>query len=143
MTTILGKSSLTQLDASLDKERSAPAARLPIMLNRCTACGQHSSLSPAACSHCGGQLFDRVAASGRGTVRARSEVWRAPDAAWREHVPYTLVLVRLEEGPTLMGHAPSDIAIGDSVSASTNALGERLVLMFQRRPSGEPPRPGG
>lgn len=120
---------------------AAQAALPPIMLSRCSACGHHASLSPAACVRCGGQMFDAVAARGHGTVRARSEVWRAPDAFWRAHVPYTLVLVRLDEGPVLMGHASGDIAIGDPVSASVATLAGRQVLAFRRHPPDGSPTP--
>lgn len=134
MTTTPGKSSVPQAGASQPETGAAPVSRLPIMLSRCKACGNHASLAPAACSHCGSQLFESVTASGHGTVSALSEVWRAPDSFWREHVPYTLTLVRLEEGPTLMGHADKSVVVGDTVSASTKTLGDRQVLMFQRRP---------
>jgi len=109
----------------------------PIMLSRCPACGAHASLTPAACPRCGGALFEAVAATGRGVVRARSEVWRAPDSFWKAYVPYTLVLVRLEEGPTIMGHAEASIAIGDPVLGSTTNRADRRVLEFQYCPLGE------
>lgn len=104
---------------------------VPFMLSRCTGCGHHSSLAIAACSQCGGQSFEVVPASGRGVVRARSEVWRAPDAFWRQYVPYALVLVRLDEGPVLMGHAAREVAIGDAVHASNAMLGDHRVIRFE------------
>lgn len=114
-----------------DSNLATPRVSFPIMLMRCRQCAAHASLSPVACLHCGCTAFDSVAASGKGQVRARSEVWRAPDAFWRTYVPYTLVLVRLEEGPTIMAHADPDVAIGNTVTASIMNREGRHVLLFR------------
>lgn len=101
-----------------------------IELLECADCNAIWSLRPHACAACGGtRLFPRSAAGG-GIVRARSEVARAPDAYWATQAPYVLVLVRLDEGPTVMGHADPDVAIGQRVRARALQRDERRLLCF-------------
>lgn len=93
-----------------------------IGLLRCTDCGTWWALAPYACARCGGVSLASATASGHGVVQARSEIARAPDDRWRALLPYALVLVRLEEGPTLMGHVSGAAAIGDRVYVQRVAL---------------------
>lgn len=48
------------------------------------------------------------------TVRAVTEVSRAPSDEFRALAPYTLVIVQLDEGPRLMAHAASGVQIGSA-----------------------------
>ncbi|WP_235938962.1 Zn-ribbon domain-containing OB-fold protein [Schauerella aestuarii] len=82
---------------------------------RCADCGTWWALSPYACAHCGGVNLVPAKVNGRGVVRAHSDIARAPDDRWRALLPYTLVLVQLEEGPTVMGHLQGAAAMGDRV----------------------------
>jgi uncharacterized OB-fold protein len=68
-------------------------------------------------------------------VYSRTEVTRAPSQAWRALVPYTIVIVELDEGPRLMGHAESGLAIGDRVEAGFFEFEGRTLLRF-RAPGG-------
>lgn len=97
---------------------------------RCAGCGQAQTLTRFACPHCGSDRLEWHDAVGGGTVVAASVVSRAPTDAFRALVPYTLVLVELDEGPRVMGHATPGIAIGDRVTAGTFAHGERHLLRF-------------
>jgi uncharacterized OB-fold protein len=47
-------------------------------------------------------------------------------------VPYTLVLVDLDEGARLMGHADPGVAIGARVSAGFFEHDGRRLVRFQR-----------
>lgn len=84
----------------------------------CGACGGAQTLARYACQNCGarGALHWRDAA-GTGSVYAVTEVARAPSDAFRALAPYTLVIVQLDEGPRLMGHAASGVRIGERVRA--------------------------
>ncbi len=105
---------------------------MPISLSRCMHCGACWTLKPYACATCGGVKFVQTNASGYGKVKANSVVHRAPDDAWRPFVPYTLVLVTLDEGPTIMGHAQGCLQIGDAVAAHRIFKGDMQVLAFER-----------
>lgn len=96
----------------------------------CQACGQPQTLARLACVACGSETLDWRMASGLGTVLAVSVVSRAPSDAFRPLVPYTLVLVGLDEGPRVLGHAVPGTAVGQRVQASTFAHEQRRLLRF-------------
>lgn len=85
---------------------------------RCAACGQATSLARTACPHCGAQALAWHDARGTGRVQAVTVVTRAPADAFRALVPYTLVLVDLDEGARVMGHGMPGLRIGDAVRAA-------------------------
>lgn len=84
----------------------------------CTACGAAQTLARYACTRCGGTALIWRDAAGTGTVYSATVVMRAPSDAFRALVPYTLVLVDLDEGPRLMAHAEAGVRIGDRVRAA-------------------------
>jgi uncharacterized OB-fold protein len=110
-------------------------SRHPLDIQRCSACGACWTLRPYACASCGGTELQWIRASGAGVVTAKSEVMRAPDSFWRAHVPYTLVLVRLDEGPVLMAHAQEPSNIGDRVTGTPVEIEGRTLLRFSPRPA--------
>lgn len=97
---------------------------------RCEDCGAAQTLSRLACGACGSERLAWHQASGHGTVLAASVVSRAPSDAFRPLVPYTLVLVALDEGPHVVGHALPGTHIGDHVQAGTFAHERRSLLRF-------------
>ncbi len=97
---------------------------------RCEDCGRAQTLTRLACAHCGSERLAWHDAGGHGTVVAASVVKRAPSDAFRPLVPYTLVLVELDEGPRVMGHATPGTAIGDHVKAGTFSHERRSLLRF-------------
>lgn len=105
----------------------------PLDLQRCEDCGAWWALRPYACAHCGGTNLAWQRSDGVGEVLARTEIHRAPDAFWRAHVPYVLVLVRLDEGAVLMGHADAGIAIGQQVQGRVITIDGRVLLGFEAR----------
>jgi len=106
-----------------------------LRMKRCLRCGTWWSLRPYACAYCGSAELEWDQASGFGTVRAQTTITRAPDEFWRMRVPYTLVLVKLVEGPTVMGHAEGGTEIGQTVCGQAVAIGDRKVLGFVRTES--------
>lgn len=94
---------------------------------RCAGCGLAQRLARHACPGCGSTDLRWHDCAGTGTVVAVTEVRRAPADAWRALVPYTLVLVDLDEGARLMGHGVAGLAIGQRVSARVaEAAGQRV-----------------
>ena len=103
-----------------------------LQMLRCRHCGTWWALRPYACRACGADELEEVVSQGRGLVRARSEITRAPDEDWRQHAPYVLVLVKLQEGPTVMGHADATVAIDDAVQGVHTRVAHRNLLTFAR-----------
>ncbi len=97
----------------------------------CQACGTAQTLARYACQHCGERsALQWRDASGGATVRAVSEISRAPSAAFRPLLPYTLVIVTLVEGPRLMGHGTPGLKVGDSVQAGFFEHEGRWLIRF-------------
>ena len=95
---------------------------------RCEACARAQTLVRYACQQCGHERLVWCDAGGSATVRAVTVVTRAPSNEFRPLAPYTLVLVDLDEGPRLMGHAAPGVRIGDRVRAGFfEHLGRRLI----------------
>lgn len=91
---------------------------------RCDACLAAQTLARHACRQCGATRLSWHASVGRGTVYATTVVTRAPSEAFRALVPYTLVLVDLDEGFRVMAHGSAGLAIGERVAAGFVAVGD-------------------
>lgn len=88
------------------------------------------------CPDCGQDARDVYEFSGRGEVYSHTTVYEAP-AGHEENAPYTVALIKLEEGPlvtaqlTDIGSEP--IEIGTPVEMVTRRLrsqGERGVILY-------------
>ena len=90
-------------------------------------------LARYACARCGSDRLQWLDAGGTGSVYAVSEVARAPSQSFRALVPYTLVLVELDEGARVMGHAEPGVVIGDLVAAGFFVHDGSPLLRFRRR----------
>lgn len=101
-----------------------------VRYQRCKSCGHAQTLARYACQHCGSEQLDWHDSQGLATVRARTVVSRAPSDEYRALAPYTLVIVELDEGPRLMGHADPDIQIDERVRAGFFEHQGRTLLRF-------------
>ena len=110
---------------------AAGLARREVRYQACAACGHAQTLARHACSRCGATALEWRRASGRGTVYSRTEVMRAPSQAFRALVPYTIVIVELDEGSRVMGHGTPGLAIGDRVEAGFFDFDDRTLLRFE------------
>lgn len=88
-----------------------------IRYQRCEDCLHAFYFPRAFCPACGRSRVPSVASEGHGTVAAVTLVERAPTAAWREHLPYLLCLVDMDEGFRVMAHGEGPLKIGDRASA--------------------------
>ncbi len=120
--------------------------------------GQRYRLEGEVCDHCGAAIFPPrdicpecnepaktpAPLSGRGEVYSFSTVYSAPEG-FEPYTPYTVALVKLEEGPVVTAQltdvAPNDVRIGMSVEMVTRRLrtnGDEgtIVYGYKFRPSG-------
>ncbi|MDD2547681.1 MAG: OB-fold domain-containing protein [Burkholderiaceae bacterium] len=109
------------------------AARV-LRYQRCTSCGTAQTLARYACQHCGAPSLDWHEAQGTGRVQAVTVVGRAPSDSFRALVPYTLVLVQLDEGPRLMAHAQPGVQIGQRVQAGFFVHDQTTLVRFSPQP---------
>ena len=97
------------------------------------------------CPECGGEAKELYTFSGRGEVYSYTTVYDAP-AGFKENAPYTIAMIKLEEGPmvtaqmTDLGDKP--VEVGTPVEMVTRRLrtdgDERgmLVYGYKFRPAG-------
>ena len=98
---------------------------------QCPDCKARWYFARSACPRCGCARAEAVQAAGTGTVYSATEVTRAPDDRWRAHVPYTIVLVDLDEGLRVMAHAAAGTSIGQRVRATFRDMDGHLLPFFQ------------
>ncbi|MPM39418.1 hypothetical protein SDC9_86051 [bioreactor metagenome] len=121
-----------QMSAQTHYQAELDAGRFCIQ--QCPQCGKHVFTPRELCPHCGASPLRWVRASGLGTVRALSVVSRAPSDDFRALAPYTLVIVELDEGPRLMGHADAAVQMGQRVRAGYFEHQGRTLLRFAAQP---------
>lgn len=101
----------------------------------CKQCGQVQTLARYACIDCQSTDLQWLDSCGHGTVKAITEVTRAPTDEFKALIPYTLAIIELKEGFRLMAHAQAGVAIGQHVQSEFFWLGERKLVRFVAQPS--------
>lgn len=102
----------------------------PLRYQACLACGAAQTLRRFACARCGHEHLVWRDASGRGVVHAVTVIRRAPSDDFRALVPYTLVLVDLDEGSRVMAHGAPGVSIGQPVRAAFFEHAGRILVRF-------------
>ena len=74
-----------------------------IRLQCCDGCGALRHYPRLLCNRCYSDTYHWIAASGRGHVQSWTVAHHPYHAAFVTEVPFTLVIVDLEEGPRAMG----------------------------------------
>jgi uncharacterized OB-fold protein len=100
-----------------------------LLLPKCQACGAFRFWDFAGCPQCGSAEAGVVQSSGRGTVWSYSVVHHAFNPAWKDEVPYTVVVVALEEGPRFY----SNLVKGEPEPR----IGQSVEVVFHDLPEGE------
>lgn len=103
----------------------------------CPHC-EHKIFPPRdICPDCGKEARDLYSFSGRGEVYSLTTVYDAP-AGYEEQAPYTVALIRLEEGPMVTAQLTDldgrEVAVGTPVEMVTRKLrndgDERGMLVY-------------
>ena len=90
---------------------------------KCKQCGAITVPPKMVCRNCTAPDLEVVELSGRGKIRTFTTVFVAPEGREGE-VPYTIVLVELDEGPWIMGNL-IDI---DPAKATMELIGKRVKM---------------
>ena len=105
-----------------------------LWLRRCNACGRAYFYPRDFCPYCGSHDVSWMRASGRGTLHTFAIVHRAPVPAFRDHVPFVVAMVDLEEGariPTNLTGVepdPAHIRVGMAVEVAFADVTDDLTL---------------
>ena len=109
---------------------AARAGRLAIQ--HCGDCGQWVHYPSAVCDNCLSTHLNWEDTSGRGTVESFSTVYRGFAPEFKDDLPYTVALVRLEEGVNLLtwlvGVEPDAAEIGMSVAVEFEQISDEISL---------------
>ena len=107
------------------------AAEGKLRLQRCAACGKLRNYPQLVCTDCYSLDVEWVEASGDGTVHSWTVAHHAFLPAFRGDVPYTLVIVDLQEEPRTMGRL-------DPSAQEHLRIGLPVRIAFQRNAEGTP-----
>jgi uncharacterized OB-fold protein len=95
------------------------AAAGQLRYQECTLCGAVQLLPRGVCAACHGDALEWRRSAGRGRILSHTTVHRAPTPAFRDAVPYVILLVDMDEGFRLMvnlaGGEQPGLAIGAPV----------------------------
>ncbi len=112
------------------------AAKGQFLLPLCRDCGKFHHHPRAWCPHCWSTELDWAEPSGEATVVTFSVVHQPPSPGFE--VPYTLAVVELVEGPTMMsniiGIEPKLVRIGMTVTVDFEQRGHLAVPVFRPIP---------
>lgn len=72
-----------------------------LLLQRCTGCGALRYWERPMCPACNSLESGTVRAAGRGTIWSYTTAHHAFSAGWKKEVPYTVLVVQLDEGPRM------------------------------------------
>jgi uncharacterized OB-fold protein len=107
-------------------------------IQRCGACGTAQGYARTRCVSCWSGDLSFVDATGRGELVTHSEVHRPGQASWAAVAPYSVGLVRLDEGATLLtqlrtDHLPDGRAprVGDACSVELVRIGAWVLPFFR------------
>ena len=109
----------------------------------CLKCGAKLFPPRDVCPECSKPAYEPFTFSGKGEVYSHSTMYQAPDG-YQEFVPYTVALVRLEEGPLVTAQLTDvdsdEVEIGMPVEMVTRKMREYgedgvIVYGYKFRPS--------
>lgn len=94
-------------------------ARRELAVQRCVDCRVLRHYPQPFCPECHSSDFDWAPVSGLGHIYSYTVAHRAFHPAWKEHVPYVIATIELDEGVRmvcdLLELDPDDVAIGQRV----------------------------
>lgn len=103
-----------------------------LVLQRCASCERLRYPIAPVCPHCVGREWTWERVTGRGVVYTFAVFRHAYNEAWRDRVPYTVAIVQLDEGPTLIGDvdgiAPEDVRVGLPVRVDFEQVTEEITV---------------
>ena len=111
--------------------------REELLLPSCRPCGRVFYYPRIACPLCGSRDLGWRKTSGRGRVFSPSRVHVSfYGDSWKSQLPYTVILVDLDEGPRmlsrLVGTDAGGVASGDRVEVAFTEIEGRKLPFFKR-----------
>lgn len=105
------------------------AARMgELHMQKCESCGHVRFPVSPVCSECLSPAYTWTRMSGRGTVLAHLVFYQVYHRAWANDVPYSVIMVQLEEGPRMF----SDIEDPERHYVDVDLVGRAVQVQFRR-----------
>ncbi len=106
-----------------------------LLLPRCRACETVFFYPRPACPACWSEELDWIESAGRGSIWSFSEVHVSFGGdAWKDELPYTVVIIELDEGVRLVSRlvdAPADeVEVGARVRVTFGAHTPEVTLPY-------------
>ncbi len=104
-----------------------------LCIQQCDECGHWRHPPRRCCPDCFSDSFEFRPVAGTGSVRSFSVSHRSLDPGWNERVPFAVLLVELDEGPSVLAATdlgPADIEIGQLVHLTTERRSDDFVLVW-------------
>jgi uncharacterized OB-fold protein len=104
-------------------------------LQHCDTCNKWIFYPRVICPHCWSDTLSWRAASGCGHLQSFTEIHRPGHPGWQPAAPYTLGLVRLVEGPTMLSLVaapfPSRLTVGMPLRVMFVPIGDFVLPVFK------------
>lgn len=108
-----------------------------LRFQRCTGCGTWRHVPREYCAQCGSDAFEWAMSAGRGKVFTWTTIYRPLHPAFIQDVPYSGVVVELDEGPRVMTWvtdvAPDALEIGMPVEVWFDDVTDQVTLAKFKR----------
>jgi uncharacterized protein len=102
------------------------AAKGELRMQKCRACGHIRFPIGPVCTSCLSDESEWVRLSGMGFVLSHLVFHRAYSPAWKAHVPYSVGMVQLDEGPRMF----TDIVDPERKHIDDDLVGRRVEALF-------------
>ena len=103
-----------------------------LLLQHCGKCNNVQYYQQQLCRECGSEELVYKAASGAGTVHSFSVVHRAPGPAFKDELPYAVLLVELAEGPRMIssytGGPAAEVTFEMNVQLVFDKISDEITL---------------
>jgi uncharacterized OB-fold protein len=103
-----------------------------LCIQRCGECGRWRHPPRRFCPACSSTDADFAVVSGTGTVISYAVSHRSLDPEWQARVPFSTLVVELEEGPRVLAAtdlAPAGVSLGLPVVLTIEALSGDFALL--------------
>jgi uncharacterized OB-fold protein len=99
------------------------ADRNQLLLAKCGTCGHRFFYPRILCPSCGSREIEQTPSAGSGSIYSFTHVHFSPSGDfWAQEIPFTVILVDLDEGPRMLSRLISDtraaVKVGDRVRVS-------------------------
>ncbi|WP_419908353.1 Zn-ribbon domain-containing OB-fold protein [Hoeflea sp.] len=105
-----------------------------LLIQKCGSCGHMVFYPRSHCSRCWSEDLSWVEARGTGRLKSFSHIHKPGHPGWVQAAPYTVILVELDEGPTMLSHlvgAKDGMAVGDRLRLRPTRVGGRVLPCFE------------